>query len=188
MNKELIYKLRRREASTAVGPSTARRMGPKGTISAAQEYLASLNLARFRVNSDKESRAALDQATECFLDQLPAGGKHWGAARKFLNIFLRNVIYNRFLCEHYGLIILEPWLELPLDSQVAKGLREEANGRSLPRWKTVIGLDRETNKKFQEFATSVAAKESIHRVHLDIKYWRRDFVDATKTVETHPKR
>lgn len=188
MNAELINKLRRREASTAVGPSTARRMGPKGTICAAQKYLAGLDLARFRANSEKEFRAALDHATERFLDQLPAGAKHWGAARKFLNIFLRNVIYNRFLSEHYRLIILEPWLELPLDSQVAKGLREEAHGRSLPRWKTVIGLDRETNEKFQEFATSVARKENTYRVHLDIKYWRRDFVDANKTVETHAKR
>src|SRR5712691_5811356 len=100
-------------------------MGPKGTISAAREYLAGLDLTRFRASSEKEFRSSLNQATRRFLDYLPRGAKHWGAARKFLNIFLRNVVYNRFLCDHYRLLRLEPWLELPLDSQVAKGLRGE---------------------------------------------------------------
>lgn len=182
MNAQLISKLRRREASTSVGASTARGMGPKGTIPAAREYLASLDLARFCGTSEKEFRSALNRATNRFMNHLPRGAKHWRAARKFLNIFLRNAVYNRYLCKYYGLARIEPWLELPLDSQVAKGLRNEERGRSLPRWKTVIGLDRETNETFQGFATSVARTKKIHRVHLDVIYWRRDFVAANKST------
>jgi hypothetical protein len=178
VNEDLITKVRRREASTAVGASTARGMGPKGTILAARHYLASIDLNRFRKASEKEFRSTLNQTTNRFLKHLPRGARHSGAARKFLNIFLRNVVYNRYLCAHYGLAYLEPWLELPLDSHVAKGLRSETGGASLPRWKTVIDLDQETNKKFQDFATSVAKTEKTHRVHLDIKYWRRDFVET----------
>ena len=132
MNAELISQLRRREASTAVGPSTARGMGPKGTISAAREYLASLDLTKFRVASEKEFRSVLNRATNRLQNQLPRSAKHWGAARKFLNIFLRNVVYNRYLRKYYRLSHLEPWLELPLDSHVAKGLRDEKGGSSLP--------------------------------------------------------
>jgi len=153
-------------------------MGPKGTIPAAREYLASLDLTKFRGASEKEFRSALNRATNRFRDQLPRGAKHWGAARKFLNIFLRNVVYNRYLCKYYGLSHLEPWLELPLDSHVAKGLRDEEGGCSLPKWKTVIGLDRETNKRFQDFAILVAKKKKTCRVHLDVIYWRRDFVNG----------
>lgn len=100
--------------------------------------------------------------------------KYWGAARKFLNIFLRDVVYNRYLCDKYELMHIVPWLELPLDSQVASGLREEPGGGSLPRWKTVIGLEKADSQKFQAFATEVAARMGCERVHLDVIYWRRE--------------
>ena len=184
MNAELITQLRRREASTTVGPSTARGMGPKGTIPVAREYLASLDLTKFRGASEKEFRAVLNRATIRLQNDLPFGAKHWGAARKFLNIFLRNVLYNRYLCKCYELSHLEPWLELPLDSHVAKGLRDEEGGSSLPRWKTVIGLDRETNKRFQDFAKLVAKRKNTCRVHLDVIYWRRDFVGGNEICQS----
>ena len=153
-------------------------MGPKGTIKAAREYLAGLNLESFVRKTEGEFCVVLDEATSGFLAHLPKGAKHWGAARKFLNIFLRNVVYNRFLCEHCDLYRIEQWLELPLDSQVAKGLREEKGGDALPRWSTVIGLDSNVNRVYQEFATRVAKGKNTYRVHLDILYWRREIIAA----------
>ncbi len=176
MNKELIDALRRRVASTSVGPSTARKMGPKGTIKTAREYLAGLKLESFKRKTEGEFRVVLDNATSRFVGHLPKGAKHWGAARKFLNIFLRGAVYNRFLCKRYNLYGIEPWLELPLDSHVAKGLRKEEGGENLPIWKTVIGLDRDVNQEYQEFATEVAKGKNTYRVHLDVLYWRREFV------------
>ena len=127
---------------------------------------------------------SLDRSTHLFLNDLPQGAKHWGAARKILNIFLRGVFYNKFLCEYYKLDCVEPWLELPLDSHVAKGLRSEKNGKLLPRWTTVIGLNHEINKKYQEFATLVAKKKGTNRVHLDIEYWRSNFINQLRSKRT----
>lgn len=178
MKDELIDFLRRREASTSVGPSTARRMGPKGTIENARKFLASLDLGLFVKKTEKEFQDVLNQTTHRFVDHLPKGAKHWGAARKFLNIFLRGAVYNRFLCEYYRLYPIEQWLEVPLDSQVAAGLRKEKGGSDLPRWKSVIGLDDKTNRQYQVFAAEVAKRNETYRVHLDVLYWRHEFVAA----------
>jgi hypothetical protein len=105
---------------------------------------------------------------------MPKKAQHWGACRKFLNIFLRGVVYQKYLVEHYDLHHVEPWLEVPLDSHVAKRLRREPGGRkAVPPWRTVIGLDARTNTKYQKFASEVAARRGIDRVHLDVIYWRR---------------
>jgi hypothetical protein len=125
----------------------------------------------------------LNKATQSLLKKLPRVAQNWGAARKFLNIFLRGIIYNRFLCENYNLYHIEPWLELPLDSHVANGLRSEPGGSSLPRWKTVIGLDNKTSQQYQNFASKIAIEKGISLVHLDLIYWRRDFVTTNKSYK-----
>jgi len=153
-------------------------MGPKGTIKAARKYLAGLKLASFAKKTEKKFQAVLNRATLRFVNHLPRRARHWGAARKFLNIFLRGVLYNRYLCEHYNLYRIERWLELPLDSHVAKCLHREKGSGILPRWKTVIGLDKDTNQRYQEFATEVAKRKkyNTYRIHLDVYYWRHEFV------------
>jgi hypothetical protein len=47
---------------------------------------------------------------------LPAGAKNWGAARKALNLVLRDILYNQYLQREYGFNRIGKWLELPLDS------------------------------------------------------------------------
>ena len=174
MDEELINLMRQRVASVSVGPSTARRMGPKGTIAAARAYLASLDLHRFAVHSEADFKAVLNRATHAFVKKMPRRAQYWGACRKFLNIFLRDVVYQKYLVEHYRLHAIEPWLEVPMDSHVAKRLRREAGGRTaVPPWRTVIGLDARTNTKYQKFASVVADRRGIKRVHLDVIYWRR---------------
>ena len=175
MDKLLLERLQKRMAGTAVGPATARGMGPAGTIQASRAFLASLDLASVRSKVEWRFRRNLDAATEELQRSLPRGAQHWGSARKFLNIFLRNCLYSRYMAHEYQLDVLEPWLELPLDSHVAKGLRKEEGGRvALPRWKTVVGLDRSTSDQYQQFASQVAAGMNMHRVHLDVVYWRGD--------------
>jgi len=183
MNQEILDLLHRRIAGTSVGASTARRMGPKGAIAAARSYLAGLDISRFSVSSEEEFQAVLNRATRAHVKKLPTGAQYWGPARKFMNIFLRNLLYNKYLCAAYQLSHIEPWLEVPLDSHVAKGLRGENGGKQLPRWKTVIGLDARTNSKYQRFATNVAAEKGIYRVHLDLLYWRRPATAANKALQ-----
>ena len=172
MNDEYIALLQRRIAGTSIGPSTARGMGPGGTIKAARQFLADLDLRRLRKLRQSSFPALLDSMTNELIAALPRKSQHWGSARKFLNIFLRGVIYNRYLCERYRLYSLEPWLEIPLDSHVARGLRREPGSEKLPRWRTVIGLSPDENKIFQEFAREVAKSKHTYRVHLDLLYWR----------------
>src|ERR1700693_4099694 len=160
-------------ANTTVGPSTVRGMGPRGTVVAARKHLAEINLSRFVGDSQRAFARRLDRGTYGLLKSMPRGAQHWGTARKLLNIFLRSAAYNKFLCETYDLGSVEPWLEVPLDSHVAKALRGEPGGSALPRWKTVIGLDREVSQQYQDFAATVARRKRVDRVHLDLLYWRQ---------------
>lgn len=172
MTPAYLLLLQQRVGSTSVGASTARGMGPAGTIQAARAFLKSVDIKRFSVRSETAFRSVLDAVTGELLESLPRKARRWGAARKFLNIFLRNCTTNKYLCEHFALDRIERWLEVPLDSHVGKRLRKEPAGSGLPKWKTVVGLTPEASAAFQKVATEVAAAEGVLRVHLDIKYWR----------------
>lgn len=171
MNRELLQRLQKRIAKSSVGPSTARGMGPKGTIAAAHAFLEKYDLKNIQAKSEKAFERKLEQATLNLMESLPKSGQHWGSSRKFFNIFLRNCLYNTYLSNFYGLNQLEPWLEVPLDSHVAKGLLL-AKPTDLPRWKTVIGLNPELSSQFQKAALDVAHEMRTSRVHLDLLYWR----------------
>jgi hypothetical protein len=173
MTPDQLSLLQRRIATIAIGPSTARGMGPKGTIAAAHRNLQSIDLNELSKTSASDFPVILDALTDALKKALPNGAQHWGSARKFLNLFLADVLYSRHLCEAWPLLHLEECLEVPLDSHVAFALREEPEGRALPRWKTVIGLTPEMSAQFQEAASAVAGRHQCARVHLDLMYWRR---------------
>jgi len=178
MNNEFIKLMLIREASISVGPSTARGMGPAGMIKAAREFLQHISLEAFgEATTESRFQALLGKKTRAFMEKMPLGAKHWGSCRKFLNIFLRGATYNRHLCRRYKLARIERWLELPLDSHVAKGLRGEPGGKQLPRWQTVKGLSQEQSRRLQQFAYRVAKSKGVKRIDLDIYYWRRVAVD-----------
>jgi hypothetical protein len=174
MNPEYIVYLRERQASTSVGASTARGMGPGGTISAARDFLKAIDLERFKADSLTEFERELDAVTVELQKSLPMKAQKWGSARKFLNIFLRGCCYNKYLCDHYGLQRLESWLEVPLDSYTANGLKKIAGRRKLPRWKGVIHLTPGDSSEIQEFAWLPAGLDGVNRVDLDVRFWRRE--------------
>jgi len=169
-----IERVRKFEASISIGASTARGMG-KGTVVAGRKFLRHLDLRKFP--SEKHAfQQHLEAKTNELSRHLPC--QSWGAARKFLNIFLRGSLYNRFLCDEFGLVALERFLEVPLDKSVAIGLRAEKGGEYLPAWRTIIRLSREESVQYQEFALQVAKKKGCERVHLDLWYWRSDESDG----------
>lgn len=171
----MLRLLQERLGKSAIGASTARGMGPVGTIQAARSFLQTCDLRSIKANTPQAYRRRLDDLTEALIARLPVDAKHWGSARKFINIFLRNCAYNRFMCEAYCLDRVEAWMEVPLDSHVAVGLKHdalEANlALALPRWKTVIGLTPELSDNWQSVAQAIAERGRIHRVHLDVRYW-----------------
>ncbi|MEX0752676.1 MAG: hypothetical protein WD073_07095 [Xanthobacteraceae bacterium] len=177
MNKNTFIKiLRRRVAGAAVTPSAARNMGPEGTIRAARKFLAE------KVSLDKVGRSGagyaklLDELTSSLVEALPKG--KWGAARKFLNIFVRDAASNFYLREKFGLHRVEKFLEVPVDRHVAQFLREQEreqeNEGVLPKWKSVISLSSEQNKMYQNASKKFAKKENIDPIHVDIIAWRKE--------------
>ncbi len=172
MNKKTIEYLRRRTAELAIGNSTLRNQGAPGVAKAARDFLAKLNLNSFSVKFQDDFNKELKQSTINLVQALPNGAQNWGTARKAVNIFLRDCLYNQFLCYHYGILQIHPWLEVPLDSHVANGLRATSLGKNLPRWKTITGLEHETSNQYQQVANKVAKRVGCNRVDLDIYLWR----------------
>ena len=167
---DFIPTLQRRTGVTAVGPSALRSQG-KGVLAATQEFLGATDLASIPTSSTKRYRAWLNEQTDALLDALPVSGRPWGTARKALNLFMRDVLYNRYLNRHFGINGLEPWLEVPLDSAVAKGLKKHAGWGNLPQWPGLKNLHPETSDRFQGFALDHARAQGIERVHLDVYLW-----------------
>ena len=95
-----------------------------------------------------------------------------------MNIFLRDVLYNRPLCNRFQLSKLEPWLELPLDTVAYRGVCQDS-GRELKvtHWPRIKRLTPEFSDRVQQVACRVATAAHVCRVHLDVKYWRKDQID-----------
>src|SRR5262249_29200793 len=88
----------------AASSSSLRNAGAKGVVSAAQTCLRQLQLEDFAVQSEPKFRSVLDSHTERLRCTFPPEAQdNWGAARKVLNIFLRDAVYHRLLGEHYHL-------------------------------------------------------------------------------------
>lgn len=172
MNPKTIEYLRRRTAELAIGNSTLRNQGAPGVAKAARTFLSNLDLKSFAVTSEQEFSATLDRATTALTQALPQDARNWGTARKALNIFLRDCLYNQFLCSYFAISHVHPWLEVPLDSQVADGLRKTSEGNTLPKWTTIKGLKHKLSDRYQEVAGKVAKKIGCNRVDLDIYFWR----------------
>jgi hypothetical protein len=181
MDPAFRKKLRERLASTAIGPSTIRGLAPEGTIGPAREFLERVALARFANVDASIFEELLDNVTGEYLVEVPA--LPWGAARKFLNIFLRDCLYNRWVSEDFQLATIAGFLEVPLDFDVADELKHRAGHGKLPAWPRIKNLEPPVSARFQEFAETVAIKEGVHRVDLDIAFWRGPRAQARKAKQ-----
>ena len=165
-----IPTVQRKVATSAVGPSALRGQG-RGVLSVSQLFLASLSLARVPQSTEGRFMIWLDRQTDALLDALPVNGRPWGAARKAINLFLRDVLYNHYLSRQYAFRRVERWLEVPLDSAVARGLKTKAGRGILPRWPGLKHLDADLSHQYQVFASDHANALKIERVHLDMYLW-----------------
>jgi len=176
MNKhKFISAVQEFVAIEAVGVSAIRGQG-KGVLGKIRAYLGQLDLTLENVKTKDQFIEWLDIQTEKILDQLPLRNRPWGAARKAINLFLRSCLYNKYLCKQYNLHNYENWMEIPLDSAVAKGLRKEIQNKKfnkkIPRWPGLKYLEKETSDKYQQIAELVAAQNHLTaKVHFDIILW-----------------
>jgi len=171
MDEALIDLMQRWVATVAVGASALRNQGAEGVIDAARSFLSRLDLRQFSASNEQEFRDKLDCETEHLRRAFPRGARHWGTARKAINLFLRDAFYNYELRLHFLLTNAEPFYEVALDSYVAAELKRQAPGEALPRWRRLKDLTPEASEKYQQFALSLAEREGIPRVHLDAKLW-----------------
>jgi hypothetical protein len=185
LKDEYREKLRLRLASTAIGPSTIRRMAPAGTIGPARAFLETIDLSKVGDCNEEQFATFMDALTKSYTDavrDLP-----WGAARKFLNIFLRDCLYYRFICGEYDLTRIERYLEVPLDGDVIRELKRETGGGALPRWNGVSKLLETESQCFQKHAQAVADAKGVLRVDLDVEYWRGEIAQERK-LKTNRKK
>jgi len=173
-NDSLLRLIETRIAIVAIGANTLRNQGARNVVSNTRGFLRQLDLKQFTGLSASGFRKSLDTQTKKLQKVLPVKARNWGTARKALNIFLRDVLYTRYLCKEYGFDRLEPWLEVPLDRDIARNLREEPEGKDLARWQGVERLERKKSVSYQLTAEKIAKRFQIARVHLDLIYWRRD--------------
>lgn len=172
--KAFLRTIHNRTAEAAVGPSALRNQGASGVIRVAREYFKRMDLRKFSVSNERDFVRKLDTACDELRKKFPKGARNWGAARKALNLFLRDALYNTFLCKHYHLEKIEPWLEIPLDQYVAAGIHEDYYGDDLPKWDGIKHLTPENSMAFQRAAKFVAQGKGIARIHLDLLYWRTE--------------
>jgi hypothetical protein len=160
-------------ASDSISPSTLRGQGAKGVVAIARQYLATLDLQPFGVSSQKDFTNHLDKCTLSLQRRFPEGARNWGAARKAINVFLRNCYYNQFLCVQFNLHLAVAFYEVPLDSFVAGELRKFDTQNVLPKWPGVKNLDKQTSAIYQSVLGQIAIQSAIDRVHLDVFLWQK---------------
>jgi hypothetical protein len=168
--RDLLLAFQARAARGALGASTMRSAGAKGVVRAGRAFLSEVDLRAFRTPNPSRFRAALDDATDGLVRAFPREARHWGLARKGLNIFLRDCLTNVYLRDAYSLQVAEPLYEVPLDTVTGTTLYQLAGG-SLPRWGTVRDLTPEVSDAFQAVALRIAEERGIARVHLDAIWW-----------------
>jgi len=178
---EFLKQIHRRVAQTSVGPSAIRNQGASGLITISRNYFEkNINLTEFRDKLVTDSYINyLDKLTTNLRNRFPDGGKSWGAARKGLSLFFRDVVYNKYLADLLNIptdykenLKTLRNLEVPLDRDVATGLNKAFD--DLPRWTTIKELNEKQSKLFQDRALIYADKKGIARIHLDLEFWRSD--------------
>jgi hypothetical protein len=170
---DFIRVMQQKVAVSAVGLSTVRGQG-RGVLSASQNFLGHISLTRIPNSNEKRFRIWLTRNSEYLLDYLPVKNRPWGTARKVINIFLRDSLYNQYLCRRFHLQAIERWLEVPLDSVVARALKQRGVRGELPPWPGLKRLTPEVSDKFQDFASQIAQQKGFARVHLDIFLWLKN--------------
>lgn len=175
-NKDYISRI----AETSIGASTLRGH-PKRTIEKVRDYLKTIKLEEFQCSTSEDFGRVLDKHTTVLSKKIKTvdpKSEYWGSARKALNLFLGSAAYHAVLRKEYRLDKIEPFMEVPLDRQVAEHLIECATKRSktLPKWKTIKDLIIDDSNVYQDFALILAKEKECTRLQLDVLMWRnKDF-------------
>lgn len=179
MNAQLEEVLKENLAKRSVGTSALRKQVRKGGIKAVHEFLGGLRPRELRALRTPAAylRWLDDRTVEMERQVGKSHGLMWGSARKALNLWIRDIVYNHHFRSTYGLDRLEPWLEVPLDSHTAAFIRRESVA-PLPRWTTIMAVTPAFSKLYQDAARGIVESPRFaylkHPVHLDLAAWRQE--------------
>jgi hypothetical protein len=168
---QLQHAAHSRVARLAIGASTVRGKKSKGVIPNSRRFLRSIRLQSFGVSDGAAFRRVLDRTTHRLARKLPKHSRQWGLARKVLNIFLRDCLYNFYLRRAHSLHLAERFLELPLDSITARQVRQDTRRKKPAAWPGVRRLPKTLSDEYQNAAQEIARKMGMARVHLDALWW-----------------
>lgn len=182
MTEQQFYQLlHRRLSQIAIGASAIRNQGSGGLIKILRQYFETkVDLKHFTKSlvDETQYRDFVNEHTSNILALFPDTAQSWGAARKGLNLFLREIIYSKFFSHRFSLPDnfdefnqLVKFMEVPLDKEVAHGLISDSNGQ-LPKWINIKHLTPTLSETYQSQAFIIAVQENVTRVNLDLKYWR----------------
>ena len=161
-------------ALASVGNSTLMMQSGVGRVQRATGFLAeSLSLSALSGLDEARFLKFLDQKTGELASLLPrpdTQAPNWGAARKVLNIYLRLCAMNKDLNPAFGLSVVEPLLEVPLDGQVVSKI-DECTGSKFARDFTIKDLAEDMSADIQAAAKVFAAAKGLHRYELDVVFW-----------------
>ena len=138
-------------------------------MDSARDFVSRLKIQQFGTQDQRSFVRRLEAATNQLQGTLPRRASSWGLARKLLNIFLRDSLYNTYLSKAHKLWKAEQYFEVPLDSITAARLHDERP--DLPRWLGVKYLTSDVSAAYQTAAQLVAERRGFARVHLDAYWW-----------------
>jgi hypothetical protein len=179
--KEFLKYIHKRLSTISVGASALRNQGASGIIKTARNYFYEIKIDDFiaTIDNGNDYKKFLNTHTEKLVSKFPKEARSWGAARKGLNLFFREIVYNKFFSDYYKLPIeftkfndKIKYLEVPLDKDVATGIYNDTE-LNIPKWKSIKKLDLDLSEKYQNAAQEISKKINIAKVNLDLKYWRK---------------
>lgn len=170
--KEIVLQMQCFIAETCIGASSLRGQGASGLIRESRNFFKELDLSSIPTEQSQFTKW-LDRKTERLRGKYSANAQNFGAARKALNLFLRDVSYNVILNRAFGLNPVLSLLEVPVDSFTAKHLKK--HDPTLPaKWSGLKRVTKEHHKEYQYAASMIAKKWKVNRVDLDIFFFRED--------------
>jgi hypothetical protein len=165
----LLAQIQHYVAYDAIGVTAVRGHEP-GTRDAVVDFLRRLDISHIPSQGEAVFKNWLNRQTERLRVKLPGLSKArlWGVARKSVNLFLRGCLYNQYLRDEYHLDRITALLEIPLDSRVAKKLREKYVKDLREKWPGLKRLEPDYSDRLQSCAATWAKTMKLPaRVFLD---------------------
>lgn len=176
--EQFINKCRNRVIETCIGASTVRGQNYPGLLNKSRMILTKIDVNTFyKALNNYTYNNFLDRETLKFIKAFGKSKKpSWGITRKILNLYFRDLVYNSYISGYYRFNIHDKsklnQMEVPLDSFVARGINDNKQGLSLPKWTTIKDLKSELSLLYQQSASEKANALNIARPHLDLFLWR----------------